>query len=37
MHVTFQQLRKGQKLPLDECFKMEYRLSQACMVWPNHV
>ena len=32
MKVTLRQLQEGSKLSLAECLKMEYRLTQRCMV-----
>ena len=32
MKVTHHQLREGAKMTFPECFKMEYRISQGCMV-----
>lgn len=32
MKVTHRELMEGAKLTFAECFKMEYRLSQGCMV-----
>ncbi len=36
MKVSHQQLMLGAKLSFAECFKMEYRISQECMVRINN-
>lgn len=32
MKITLRQLQEGAKLSLGDCLKMEYRLTQRCMV-----
>ena len=36
MKITHHQLREGAKLNFEQCFKMEYRMSLACMVGKTH-
>ena len=31
LKITHEQFKRGQSLSLDECFTMEYRMTQACM------
>ncbi len=32
LQITFRQLREGARLTVEECFRMEYRISQRFMV-----